>query len=150
MSISQAWVDSIFQKLVLVYGRDFIGRWEGLSLADVKDDWRRELAGFENWPAAIAHALANLPPAKPPTALEFRDLARKAPRKHVPALPNAKASPARMAAERRKLAALKAGASGAGLDHKAWARRLRAREAAGERLTPAVSRMVRDALAGVA
>lgn len=149
MSIPLSWVEKIFQKLILVYGRDFLARWEGVELADVKADWAAELAGFERWPEAIAHAIANLPPAKPPTALEFRDLARKAPRREALALPDAKADPERMAAELGRLAAVKAGAAAAArVDHKAWARRLLAREAAGERLKPAVSKLARAALPG--
>ena len=69
MSLPLPWVDKIFLKLTLIYGRDFIGRWEGLEIADVKTDWGHELAGFENWPEAIAHALATCPPGKPPTVI---------------------------------------------------------------------------------
>ena len=147
MSIPLSWVEKIFQKLILVYGRDFFARWEGVALADVKADWAHELAGFESWPEGISHALANLPPSKPPTALEFRDLARKAPRRDALALPEPKADPARMAAELGKLSANKARAN-ASADSKAWARRLLAREAAGERLKPAVARLAHAALPG--
>ena len=143
-----AWVDKIFHKLTLVYGRDFVGRWEGLELADVKTDWGYELSGFENWPEAIAHALANLPAGKPPTALEFRDLARKAPRKEFIALPGPAADPERVAAELKKLTAITGkGITPGRIDHKAWARRLQAREAAGEILNLTVSRFAREALA---
>ena len=151
MSIPMSWVEKIFQKLILVYGRDFLARWEGVAISDLKADWATELSGLQLWPEAIAHALANLPSARAPTALEFRDLAHKAPRREALALPEAKADPERMAAELSRLAGVKASAAAtARVDHNAWARRLRAREAAGERLTPVVSRMVRDALAGVA
>ena len=66
MTMPSSWVDKIFQKLTLVYGRDFLGRWEGVPLEEVKDDWAHELSGYENAPAAISYALQNLPP-KPPT-----------------------------------------------------------------------------------
>ena len=62
MSLPLPWIDKIFEKLTIVYGRDFIGRWEGLEISDVKTDWGHELSGFENWPGAISHALATLPP----------------------------------------------------------------------------------------
>lgn len=29
MSLPAAWIDKIFTKLTLAYGRDFLGRWEG-------------------------------------------------------------------------------------------------------------------------
>ena len=78
MTMPSSWVDKIFQKLTLVYGRDFLGRWEGVPLEEVKADWGHELNGYENAPQAIAYALQNLPP-KAPTVLEFRAICRSAP-----------------------------------------------------------------------
>ena len=148
MSLPLSWVDKIFHKLTLLYGRDFIGRWEGLEIADVKTDWGHELSVFENWPEAIAHALDSLPSGKPPTVMEFRDLARKAPRKELVALPGPPADPARAAAELQKLAAItgRSGARPGAIDHKAWARRLIARHEAGEILKPYTLRCAQDAL----
>jgi hypothetical protein len=99
MSLQPALVDMIFTKLTLVYGRDFLSRWEGLDLGHVKDDWGHELAGFAAHPEAIAYALQNLTPGKPPTVLEFRAIARKAP------LPEFKELPAPQA-DREKVKAL--------------------------------------------
>lgn len=145
MSLPLPWVDKIFLKLTLIYGRDFIGRWEGLEIADVKTDWGHELSGFENWPEAIAHALANCPPGKPPTVIEFRDLARKAPRAKVAELPAPAANPERVAAELAKLAPLKMTAKSP-TDHKAWAKAIIRRHDAGEKLTVTVLRFAREAL----
>jgi len=72
MSLPETWVDRIFTKLSLVYGHQFLSRWDGLALADVKADWAHELRGFAQNPNAIAYALEHLPPGKPPTVLEFR------------------------------------------------------------------------------
>ena len=146
MSLPLPWVEKIFSKMALVYGRDFIGRWEGLELSDVKTDWGHELAGFENWPEAIAHALGNLPPERPPTVLQFRELARKAPKPDRPALPEPVANPERMAAELRKLAPILKQARGGGVDQKAWAKRLIARDAAGEKVRPYSLKLAQDAL----
>lgn len=146
MSMPLPWIDMIFTKLTLVYGRDFIGRWEGLELADVKTDWGHELSGFEDWPEAIAHALANLPHGKPPTVLEFRELARKAPRRATLELPAPPADPARVAAELRKLGSLTARKPKAEVDKKDWARRLKARHDAGAPLKPVQIRFYREAL----
>jgi hypothetical protein len=106
MSIPTTWVDRIFEKLTLVYGREFMNRWQGLDVDAVKADWAHELEGFEKWPEAIAHALKNLPPDRPPTVLQFRDIARKAPPKPVPLLPQPKADPARVQAELTRLRAI--------------------------------------------
>lgn len=145
MSLPLPWVDKIFSKMALVYGRDFINRWEGLELSDVKTDWGHELAGFENWPEAIAHALSNLPPDRAPTVLQFRDLARKAPKPDRPALPEPVANPERVAAELRKLAPILKKADGP-YDHKAWARRIVASHDAGQMVRPISLRFAREAL----
>ncbi len=103
MSIPINWVDRIFEKLTLVYGREFMNRWQGLDVAAVKADWAHELDGFDKWPEAIAFALQNLPADRPPTVLQFRDMCRKAPPKPVPLLPQPKADPARVQAELAKI-----------------------------------------------
>lgn len=87
MALPLPWVDRIFDKLMLVYGRDFTGRWDGLPMASVKTDWAHELSGFEAHPEAIKHALLNINPAKPPTVLEFRQLAANAPKMAAIELP---------------------------------------------------------------
>lgn len=79
MSIPNAWVDKIFAKLTLVYGRDFTDRWAVEMVPMVKADWAHELAGFKDHAESIAYALQHLPPDRPPTVLQFRDICRKAP-----------------------------------------------------------------------
>lgn len=144
MSLPLPWIDKIFSKMSLVYGRDFIGRWEGLEISDVKTDWGHELAGFENWPEAIAFALKSLP-AKPPSVIEFREIARKALKPDRPALPEPPANKERVDAELRKLAPVKQAASGP-YDHRAWAKRIIHRHQLGERLNPTSLRFAREAL----
>lgn len=80
-------VDLIFTKCSLVYGRDFLGRWEGLDLAEVKADWRHELGALLDNPQAIKHALTHLPADKAPTVLSFRQLCINAPDHYAPKLP---------------------------------------------------------------
>ena len=70
-------IDVIFTKLTLAYGRDFLARWEGLVIVDVKADWAHELSGMSA--ESVRHALRNLPPSKPPTVFEFRNIALNAP-----------------------------------------------------------------------
>ena len=79
MSLPIFFIDQIFSKLTLIYGRDFAGRWEGMNVADVKADWAHELDGLDRSPQRIAYALKNLPISKPPTVLEFRATAWKMP-----------------------------------------------------------------------
>ena len=86
-------VDAVFKKLSLVYGRDFLSRYEGLDLEDVKADWMHELRGFSGNPAAFMHALTNLPTSRPPNVLEFRALLLRAPEPVMRRLDAPKANP---------------------------------------------------------
>lgn len=145
MSLPSAWTDKIFAKLSLAYGRDFIGRWEGIDLGDVKTDWSHELSGFEAHPEAIAYALANLPPQKPPTVFEFRAIARRAPLPEAARLEAPKADPAKVAAEIAKQTDLKS-AFAPKHNPKEWAQIIVDRAAAGDRIRPITLRFAREAL----
>lgn len=105
MSLPIPWVDRIFEKLTLTYGREFIARWDncGMPIADVKADWAHELGGFEAHPGSIAYALENLPADRPPTVMQFRAICRMAPLPTLPALTSPKADPDRVRAEIAKL-----------------------------------------------
>lgn len=95
MSLPDAWVDRIFEKLTLVYGHQFLSRWDGIPIADVKANWAEELSRFQQNPSALAYALDNLPAGKAPTVLEFRVLCNspQAPRPEKPLALPAIASP---------------------------------------------------------
>lgn len=143
MSLPTAWVDRIFDKLTLIYGQSFLRRWSDIDLNAVKSDWAHELDGFTQHPKAIAWALQNLPPEKPPTVLEFRALARKSPPDELPRLEAPKADPDRVAAELAKLGPIRMEAK---VDGKEWARRILSRYEAGERLTPITVRFAKEAI----
>ena len=143
MSLPTAWVEKIFDRLTVRYGRDFLGRWEGIPIADVKTDWASCLSGLFQHPSSIAWALDNLPDSKPPTVQEFRALCRKAPAPDVPRLEPPVAEAAVIAAEIAKLAPV---LTGKRHDFKAWAYALQARDKAGEKLNMTVRTMYRQAL----
>lgn len=144
MSLPAAWIDKIFTKLTLAYGRDFQGRWEGIDMNIVKSDWAHELAGFERFPEGIAHALTHLDPAKPPTVFQFRELARKAPRTEDKQLPAPAASPEVIAEQLKRMApALKQMKS---VGNKEWAEILKRRDEAGEKLSRFQVQSYRQAL----
>lgn len=128
MALPSPWVERIFDKLMLVYGRDFIGRWEGIPIANVKTDWAHELSGFEAHPEAIKHALQHLPASKPPTVYEFRNIAVSAPKMAVIELPRPPQDPAIVAKIKSGLKPVQEH------DGKEWARRLQRRHVACERL----------------
>lgn len=85
-----AWMDRIFSKLSLRFGRDFLGRWEGQDLTLVKADWAEHLAGLQARPKAIKYALENIG-GKPPTVDDFKALCNRAPEYGVPKLDAPKA-----------------------------------------------------------
>lgn len=144
MSLPTPWVDRIFHKLTLAYGRDFVGRWEGIDLNDVKTDWAHELSGFMQCPDAISYALANLPP-KAPSVIEFRALARKAPLPEFKQLEAPKADTEKVALEIAKQIGIKQAFAPKG-DPKEWAKRIINRATNGERIRPVTLRFAREAL----
>ena len=120
-------VDRIFTRLLVRYGAPWLRLWDGLDLNIVKEDWSRELAGMPF--DAVVYALEHLPDDKPPpTATAFRKLANGRP-EYFQGLPPVKADPARV---RAILSGLQVGNSGGS---QGWARELRRREEAGERLS---------------
>lgn len=148
MSLPASWIDRVFDKMTLAYGKPFVNRWEGMNLNSVKSDWAHELAGFERHPEAIAWALQNLPDSFPPTVMEFRALARKAPEAEVPRIEHSPAGKERI---ERELAKLKPVLDAPRKDFRDWARRIMARHESGDtKLTRAQIDMARDALKGVA
>lgn len=138
MSLPTKWVEKIFTKLTLAYGRDFLNRWEGIPIAQVKTDWAYCLTGFTEHPEAIMFALLNLPDSRPPTAQEFRALCRQAPRKATTQLPSPMVDPEVVDAEILKMAAaaMKPPVNERGqIDHKRWARKLQAAHSNGMQLS---------------
>lgn len=93
-------IDVIFKKCTLRYGRDFTGRWEGLDLRDVKEDWAHELKGIK--PETVAHGLKNLPD-KPPTVKDFINACKGAPEIVLQRLDPPKANPEVMRVALEKL-----------------------------------------------
>lgn len=126
------WVERIFARLAVRYGRPFLARWDGLSMADVHADWADVLRGLDRRPSAIAYALEHLPIDRPPTAGEFRALCNACPQEPIPEVPAPPADPARVAAATAACRGSRPQILGA----RAWAERLRARELAGEHLSP--------------
>lgn len=139
-SLPEAWVTRIFDKLAVTYGAAWVRKWEGVDGEEVKANWGHELRGFQQSPHAIKHALEHLPPAEPPTVLQFRDLCLKAPQFNVAKLPAPKADPEVVA---KALAAVKVEPHSTTRE---WAHRLREREQRGDRLTIAQRDMWRAAL----
>lgn len=145
MSLPLKAVDRLFERLTATYGNEWTRRWEGIDEAAIKTLWGHELAIFAGRLDAVAWALENLPP-RAPNVIEFRNLCRQAPRPPEAPLPAPKADPARVAAELAKLGDVRKQAAAGGVDHKAWAKALLARDAAGEKVRPISLQFARQAL----
>lgn len=144
MSLPTLWVEKIFDKLTMNYGVDFMARYKGLPLNDVKTDWAEMLSCFEQRPSAIAFLLENLPD-RPPTAQQAKNLCLGAPHvENALLLANEpKADPARV---REAMAKLTPASNLPKVDFKAWARTILSEHAAGIPKTPTVLQMARNAV----
>ena len=140
MSLPVAWIDKIFQRLMLTYGEHFLSAYRNTPIVEVKSLWAEKLAGFSDNPNAIAFALENLPSDRAPNILQFREICRQAPAPSRPQLAAPEDDPEKVAAELRKLkeATRKAfdgdKSTKQPVDYLAWAKRLKARHDGGEKL----------------
>jgi hypothetical protein len=128
-------INQLFSVLAGTYGAEWQRQLEAAPRGDVKTAWMFQLERFSGATHRIEWALNNLPD-RCPNPVQFRNLCQLAPAPDVPALPEPKADPARVAAELAKLAALRAAAPDGAHGMKAWAHRLQAQHAAGKGLNP--------------
>ena len=146
MSLPNKAVDRLFERLAASYGAQWVRQWQDVPMADVKTSWAHELSPFNASLHRVAWALENLPP-RCPNVIEFKNLCRQAPAPEVARLPEPKADPERVKAELSRLGDLRVKvATGAGIDHKAWAKRIIQRHEAGENINPTSLRFAREAL----
>lgn len=139
-------IDRLFHRLSATYGADWERSLGATPIADAKTVWAHELSVFKNNLHRIAWALENLPD-RCPNVIAFKSLCKLAPAPEVPALPEPKADPARMAEELAKLAPLRQRtAEHTRIDHKEWAKTLHRRHVAAERLNANQIRCYRLAL----
>lgn len=132
MSLPVNWVEKIFDRLSMIYGREFMTQWHGMDMLEVKRTWAEELAGFIDRPDCIDYALRNLPTDRAPSALKFREICRRAPPPSVLRIEHS----VQKTADSDELAAKALAATSVNKkDPKAWAKKLRAREKSGEPLS---------------
>lgn len=132
-----------------LYGSKFSDLWRGSDLSTVRRMWAEKLAGFADIPKAIKEALDALDDKPfPPTLPEFLALCREAGRRHETHKPAIEYKPT--AEEQAKAdAIIRAAAESISRpkhDHKAWAKKLKARHEAGEVLSLTQVNAYREAL----
>lgn len=135
-TLPRSWVERIFGRLHGVFGSQFSGKYhQGVmingvdaGLENAMQVWAEELAGFANHPEAIKYALDNIDARFPPSAKEFAELARRAPKKTEPALEH-KIDPKQLARGLEKLKTIERQATKSANDMIAWARKPRSQMA---------------------
>jgi hypothetical protein len=145
---SAAAVDHVFSTLTVAYGPAFTRSLGDAPEGEIKTFWGYQLSDFthsKDAKRAIVWALQNLPP-KVPNAIEFKLLCRNAPSKQVLALPAVVTVNPEIAA--RVMTGLRAQAVwGRDLvDPKEWAHRIIRRIKDGEKVSPTVAQMARNAI----
>lgn len=154
-----SWVDRIFTRMQGLYGSMWVDRWRtgeqhpkggDLGMLNAKATWAEELAGFAEIPECIGKALDTCRNKQfPPTLPEFLDLCRQAHQPKPVLLPAPALTPEQIAARRAKAEAEArkvAEKQRKGFDGLGWAKKLRDRYLAGERLLAAQIDMASGAL----
>ncbi len=97
MALKASWVERLFGRLTLRYGSAFLRQWPDADPALVKADWAEVLDGASGH--SLSYALRYLP-ERPPNAIQFRDICRRAPAPDVAAIaaPVERADPERVTA----------------------------------------------------
>lgn len=75
--LSEEIVQEIFRKLYMRYGADWSGKWQGLDVEDMAEEWAEVLGDLHDW--QVAFAFEHLPDY-PPNVQTFKRIAEEAPR----------------------------------------------------------------------
>lgn len=137
----------VFSKLAATYGAAWDRSLGQAPIADVKTSWADALESYlhsEEAKKSIMWALKNLPD-RVINSREFRTLCGHAPARVMPALPEPKADPVRVAAELEKLGHVRV-ATSSPHGMKDWAYRLKQRHDVGQKLNPNQIRCYTQAL----
>lgn len=136
-------IDAIFAKLAVRYGAAWMRQWDGLDMNLVKSDWRSELAGFAQNLEPLRYALRNLP-ERCPNVVEFRAIANRCPQPEFKQLEAPKTDERVVAEQIARQTGLKQAMARS--DPKDWARRILARDQAGDKIRPYTLLSARQAL----
>lgn len=136
-------VVQIHSALAVRYGRRWLAMWAGLDMELVRSDWRRVLRDYAQNPAAVMHALNNLPETVP-TAIDFERLCASGPRPAWKPLPPPATSEQGRKVMRDLLSRLRAPGPQSG--PKGWAREIEAKLARGEPVSMAARESAAAAL----
>lgn len=137
MPMPSAWVEHLFAKLTVRYGAAFTRAYADLDPIIVKADWAEVLDGVSG--SSMSYALRYLPAERPPNAMQFRDICRRAPATEVQqqiAGPQERADPGRVAQLMSELRSKLAAQSGMSPAEKCAANIMRIVAERGGRISP--------------
>ena len=136
MSLPTKAIDRLFERLMLTYGSEWTMKFEGIEMNGVKSMWAHELSSFADNLKILGWALENLP-ERCPNAIEFKKLCRQAPKPDTVMLDTPKAPADIVDAEIAamvKAVVKQTNPNDSKRDYKAWAKKLKSRHDAGEKL----------------
>lgn len=148
--LPESWIARIFDHMSALYGSKFADLWRGTDPESMRRVWATKLSGFSDQPNAIKQALDALD-AKPfpPTLPEFLTMCREAGQRGLDAPKALPHYPTPDEIARAEEAAQKVRETVAKMpsrDHLAWAKDLKKRHEAGEKLAFLQVKMYREAL----
>lgn len=79
-ALPDRWIDKIFSRMEAFYGSTFIDKWRNTDVLEVKAVWANELANFSDNPECFSKALKELMDEHktfPPSLPEFVELCRR-------------------------------------------------------------------------
>ena len=75
--LSEQQAKTIIARLQLAYGKTFTDKWQDVPQDALIADWAQRLGAYAGDDEAVDYALEHLPPAFPPTAMEFAELCER-------------------------------------------------------------------------
>lgn len=71
--------DYIFTRMNAIYGTGFARHWDGIDLATVRVEWKRQLGNFLTYRPTMDYAIDRLKGEFPPSAITFREFCNAGP-----------------------------------------------------------------------
>ena len=133
MSLSTQAIDRLFQRLSATYGAHWTRQWADVPMTDIKTVWSHELSMFSDNLKAIGWALEHLPD-NCPNLMQFKSLCKQAPKPDYKHLESPKAPLDLVDNEILQMVKTLVEPQ-KDKDYKAWARKLKARDEAGDKLS---------------
>ena len=76
---SDSCFDYIFTRMNAIYGAGFARHWDGIDLATVRVEWKRQLGNFLTYRPTMDYAIDRLKGEFPPSAITFREFCNAGP-----------------------------------------------------------------------